>query len=189
MYDRDLEQVASELAARRRRGRDAALLSVPALAGAALSAMGSSALALALAAGGLVQILIALAAFVGRRQLIERLALDPRAYVLPEVESYGTTVARRRERLASWLTEVVTDAPRGNTLYLGDRVSDYGGELLALARDLGAPGVAVRPASAVACQRLLTHAIESPLYNPRLPADELPSTLARIRAGIDADYY
>jgi hypothetical protein len=185
MYERDLERAADYLAGRRRLARDAAFLAVAALAGAALAATLSGVLAVALAAAGGVEVLICLAAWAGRRELIARLALEPGAYVLPEVANYGASVARRRERLASWLAEIVTEPPRAHTLYLRERVSCYAGELLALARELGAPGATVRPASVVACQRLLTHAVESPLYNPRLPANELPLVLARIRAGIE----
>ena len=58
--------------------------------------------------------------------------------------------------------------------------------LRALAGDLAAPTAAIHPPSAVACRRLLTHAVESPLYNPRLPADDLALALKRIRAGIEA---
>ena len=185
MYERDLEHAADELAAKRRRVWHAALAALAALAGAGLAATLSGRFALALAAGGGVEVLVAAAAFLARRELIARLALDPRAYVLPDVESYGAAVASRRERLAAWILEIVAEAPRGNTFYVRERVSRYGGDLLALARDLGAPDASVRPASAVACHRLLTHAIDSPLYNPRLPADDLPLALARIRSGID----
>ncbi|MDQ4018334.1 MAG: hypothetical protein M3188_00685 [Actinomycetota bacterium] len=184
MYARDLEHAADYLAARRRRAREAAVLAIAALAGAASAVAFSGALAVALAAGAVVEVLIGAATWLARRELIARLALDPGAYVLREVAMYGASVTRRRERLASWIAEIVTEPPRANTLYLGERVSRYADELLALARDLGAPRVTVRPASVVACQRLLTHAVDSPLYNPRLPPDELPRTLARIRTGI-----
>jgi hypothetical protein len=56
-------------------------------------------------------------------------------------------------------------------------------ELETLARDLASPR-SIAPASAVACRRLLTHMTESPLYNPRIPLDDLHLTLRRIRAGI-----
>lgn len=186
MYERDLERAADVLARRRQLARDAAFLALAALAGAALAATLSAALAVALAAASAVEVLICVAAWVGRHELIARLALEPRAYVLPEVAGYGASVARRRERLASWLAEVVAEAPRRDTLYLRERVLRYAGELLAVARELGAPGATVRPASLVACERLLTHAIESPLYNPRVPADELVLALARIRGGIES---
>jgi len=46
--------------------------------------------------------------------------------------------------------------------------------------------VSVRRDSAAVCLHLLTHAAESPLYNPALPAEDLASTLERIRRGIGA---
>jgi hypothetical protein len=42
----------------------------------------------------------------------------------------------------------------------------------------------VQPATAVACRRLVTHPVQSPLYNPNLPEEDLAALLLRIRSGI-----
>ena len=151
--------------------------------GAAL--LGSRAVALALGAGAAVQALVCLAAVCGRRSLISKLALEPAAYALDEVERYGQRVLGQRHRLAAWLAALVNEATYPGTPYLVHRVRRHAADFESLARELGSPRARVRPTSAVACRRLLTHAVESPLYNPRIPSDDLVSALNRIRSGID----
>lgn len=145
----------------------------------------STQLAIALAAGAVVEVVVALALLDARRELIARLALNPAAYVLREVHRYGTRVAApaRRTRLAAWLFEVASEATLPGTLHLRDRVTLVATELEALAHELGS-AISVQPATVVACERLLTRPAESPLYNPRLPADDLRLALRRIRADL-----
>jgi hypothetical protein len=186
----DLDQAANDLRRRRRRAREATAL---ALVSGGLSLVAAALwpqLAVALAIGAAFETLVAGAAVVRRREQIARLAVEPAAYVLTDVERYGRRLAepRQRARLASWLAEIVAEAPHPWSLYLPDRVALCRAELAALARDLAMPALCVEPTSAAACRRLLTHAVESPLYNPRLPADDLRLTLARIRAGIERPY-
>jgi hypothetical protein len=186
MRERDLEHAADELGRRRKRALSAAVLGAVTGAGAILAFALSTPLALALAGGALVECIVALEATHGRRQLIARLALQPAAYALPEVAAYGALAAElpQRARLAAWIVDVVAEARSPHSLYLGDRVDLVARELEALAHDLGSPTRAVEPVSAVACRQLLTRMAESPLYNPRLPPEDLQLTLHRIRAGI-----
>ena len=90
-----------------------------------------------------------------------------------------------RERLAAWILEILREAASipGNR-YLTARVVRYADELAALGADLSDPHAEIRPASAVAAHLLLTQAVESPLYNPAVPADRLPAIIANIRLGI-----
>jgi hypothetical protein len=183
----DLDQAANGLRRRRRRAREATALAV-ASSGLALAAAGVwPRLALPLAVGAAFQILVAGGWVVTRRDQIARLAVEPAAYVLADVERYGRrlTQPRQRARLAAWLAEIVAEAPNPWSLYLPDRVALFRGELAALAGELAMPTLCVEPASAAACRRLLTHAVESPLYNPRVPADDLRRALELIRAGIE----
>jgi hypothetical protein len=186
VYERALEQAASELSGRRRRGLHAASLAAGAALVAGAAAFFSLPLATALGAGAVIEALIAVGAVNGRHELVARLALEPAAYALPEVAAYGARVTRapQRARLAAWLAEVAADARMPHSLYLGDRVALVEHELETLAHELISPARSVEPTSAVACRRLLTHTVESPLYNPRLPVDDLHLTLHRIRAGI-----
>jgi hypothetical protein len=42
----------------------------------------------------------------------------------------------------------------------------------------------VRRSSAATCRLLLTQGVDSPLYNPAVPADELPALIRSVRLGI-----
>ena len=73
-------------------------------------------IAMALAAGGLLEALAAVHAAYGRRQLVARLALLPAAYRLPEVAAYGSAAAQpshvtcngdTRPRTDFWITTAV----------------------------------------------------------------------------------
>lgn len=187
MHAREVEDARLDLSRRRRRTAEAAMLLAAAGVGAVVVLPFAPALALALAVGAGFEILVGAAALCGYRDRVSKLALDPAAYVLAEVERYGRRVAGQGQcaRLSAWISEILMDSHVPGNIYLADRVLRCAHELEALARDLMCPGARIEPASAVACKRLLTCAVESPLYNPRLPADELRITVHRIRAGID----
>jgi hypothetical protein len=79
----------------------------------------------ALAAGALAELALAAGALLLGRDQIARLALDPAAYSIAEVEAYGRRLMRppERARLAAWLDEIRADAHLPGGLYLADRVS------------------------------------------------------------------
>jgi hypothetical protein len=56
-------------------------------------------------------------------------------------------------------------------------------ELEALVSDLEESDLALDPACAVACTRLLSDVVQSPLLNPALPPEDLGSCVRRIRSG------
>lgn len=182
---RTIEGAAEELQRRRRRALESSALAALTAALAGVALLVSTQLAVALAAGAVVEAAIALAVLDRRRELIARLALNPAAYVLREVHRYGTRVAApaRRTRLAAWLVEIASEATVPGSIYLRDRVALVANELEALAHELRS-ALHVQPATVVACERLLTRPAESPLYNPCLPADDLKLALRRIRAGL-----
>lgn len=188
MHARDLEQVAAELRRRRRHAAEAGSLAALTGAGALIALALAPALVLPLAAGAALEAALAALALYNHRERVARLALVPSAYVLPEVARYGRPLAEpgHRARLSAWISEILAEAHLPGNLYLADRVRRFAHEFETLARDLVQPGTLMEPASAVACKRLLTHPVESPLYNPRLSADELSIALRRIRAGISA---
>ena len=189
MDARSLDDAADRIRAKRRRlveslalAGGSALLVWPALAN-------DGRLAVAWAVGATFEAVAAGWFALSRRGLIERLSLDPDAYALPEVQAYGRRLVdlRRRRVLAQGIRKMTREALRPGSLYLGDRVVRHARELETLARDLAAPGTRVHPASVARCRQLLTEAAESPLYNPRLPADDIPQILRRIRAGMERD--
>lgn len=186
MTARELEQAAADLRRRRRQRAEAGVLAAAAVALAIIAAVRWPGLVLPFAVGAALELAIAAGAVVARRERISRLALEPAAYALPEVECYGRrlTDPGQRARLSAWISEILSDAHLPGNLYLADRVVLFRRELLALARELALPSRRVQPESAAACRRLLTRAVESPLYNPRLTTEDLRLALERIRAGI-----
>ena len=184
---RALEGAARRLRDRRRWGVEAiALAGICGLLAAAAAVVSVQRLALALAAGAAVEALLGVIALAGRRELISELAVEPEAYVIPDVSRYGNRLAaqKERERLARSIRGLLTTPRSCSPLFLVDRVATNARELDALASDLLSPANRVHPISALICLRLLTRGTESPLYNPRLPAEDLGSLLRRIRAGI-----
>jgi hypothetical protein len=186
VYERAVEQTADDLGRRRRRAQQAAWLAVAALSAAGITAFFSLPIAAAFVAGALLEFVITADAVYRRRELVSHLALQPAAYALPEVAAYGekATQLAQRARLAAWLSGVVADARAPHSLCLGYRVALVADELEALARALIAPGGSMEAPSAVACRRLLTDMVDSPLYNPGLPVGDLYDAIHRIRAGI-----
>ncbi|MFL5865179.1 MAG: hypothetical protein ACJ780_31175 [Solirubrobacteraceae bacterium] len=146
----------------------------------------SSAFAVALGVGAILQFGAAVVVWLARRERIERLALDPDAYAIPAVARLGARVCalRERRRLAAFIDAVVHERGHPLELHLVIRTSRYTQLLESLARELASPAAQVEPALAVACRRLLTRPVESPLYNPNLPEEDLRALLLRIRAGI-----
>jgi hypothetical protein len=184
--DRRIEQAAEKLRNGRRRTIECAVLALATLAGAISAAPFTTRFAVIFGACAATEVLLALAALLSRRDLIGRLALEPAAYVLPEVRRYGEQSAqlKQRERLAAWLAELPALSQLPGTIYLADRIEAVAAELEWLGHELAAPSARVDAASAVACRRLLTDAVGSALYNPRVPEDDLHLALRRIRFGI-----
>lgn len=142
--------------------------------------------AVALGAGCVVLMAIAVVLWLARRERIERLALDPQAYAIPAVARFGARACalRERRRVASVIQAVVRERAHPLELHLVIRASRYAQQLETLARELASPAAQVQPPMAVACRRLITRPVESPLYNPNLPEEDLRALLLRIRAGI-----
>jgi hypothetical protein len=188
MNARELENVARFLARRRTLAREAVTAGLACAALATPIAFLTFTAAVALIVGAGVALLVGAVSLLSRRDAILRLALEPTAYSLAEVRSYGErlVVLAERQRLAGWLREIVREARVPGNWYLADRVALYAGQIESLANDLASPLAQIRPSSAAACLRLLTHASESPLYNPDVPAEELPAAIRRIRLGISA---
>ena len=67
-----------------------------------------------------------------------------------------------------------------------DRVMLAAEELEALACELEDDELALDPACAVACMRLVSDVSESPLLNPALPPELLRSRIRQIRSGFEA---
>jgi hypothetical protein len=156
---------------------------------AAVTSLVMVAIGVSLAVGATVGIVVAVGNLAAYREAVARLALDPSAYAIPEVSRYGGrfATATERARLARSLRNIVRESALPECWFLADRVRCHAQQLESLASDLARPHVSIRPASAIACRRLLTIGAESPLYNPTIPSDELDAALLRIRLGIRAE--
>jgi len=146
----------------------------------------STTLAISFGLGVLVMALLAFSDTCRRRELLARLALNPNAYVVPEVKRYGDYLVgpRGRKRLAASLDRVLSHAGTPMSYCIGERVNKFRDEIEALAASLRAPKNDIEPTSVALCWRLLTRAAESPLYNGNIPADDLGFQVQRIQAGI-----
>jgi hypothetical protein len=185
MTARELEDIQEKLSRQGRRLRVARVLSFAAAVAACAVVAFSVPFAAALVGFAVLEAGIAAIVRYTRGEGVARLALNADAYAIPEVAEYGSHCAEKqeRDRTAAWIREVVAADPYGNNFHLSDRVARSARDLERIAIEL-ASATSVRPPVAVACRRLLTHAVESPLYNPGLPADDLRNTLDRLQRGI-----
>jgi hypothetical protein len=139
------------------------------------------ALALPLLVGGLAVGALGMRALWRRWDLVERLAGEGDAYVIPEILAYASREATM-ERRHSFAALIRSRLPHPG-LVSEARVVAVADELEALASELDDSALALDPAAAVACMRLLSDVAESPLLNPALPHEELRSRVRQIRSG------
>ena len=181
MYARAVDDAAARLRTLRQEEYEALGLSALALVLAVVAAELLPALALPLFLGGLAVGALGMRALWRRWDLVERLSGDRDAYVIAEVRAYAAreAVLARRQSFAALIRSrlpqpgLVSDA----------RVVAAADELVALACELDDSTLALDPAAAVACMRLLTDLCDSPLLNPALPPEDLRSRVRQIRSG------
>jgi hypothetical protein len=113
-----------------------------------------------------------------RWDLVDRLLVDRDAYAIAEVRARGKREASMSNR--RWLSLVIRSRVElgGNPRFVANAEG-----LSALAGELVDPQLALDPACAAACSRLLTDEFGSPLINDALPAEDVRSRLSQIRAG------
>jgi hypothetical protein len=188
MTARQVDRVAERLDGIRHRRRSRLVMSLAAGAGAIAALLASPTLTLpiSLGAGVVVMLLLAFSDTCRHRELLAHLALNPTAYVVPEVQRYGDELVapRGRQRLAASLERLISHAGTPASYCIGERVHAFQKEFEALAASLRSPRSHVEPTSVALCWRLLTRAAESPLYNREIPADDLGFQVQRIQAGI-----
>jgi hypothetical protein len=110
--------------------------------------------------------------------LLDRLLGERDAYSIPEVrkraEQEAEMASRRRLSRAIRSRLELAENPR---------VVANADQFAMLAEELADPLLALDPACAVMCSRLLTDSVESPLNNPGLPAEDVRSRLTQVRCG------
>jgi hypothetical protein len=181
MYARAIDDAAVRLRDLRREEIEDLGLGALVLAAAVGATQLVPALALPLFVGGLVVGARGLRALWRRWDLVERLTDDRDAYVISEVHARASreaTLERRRSFaivIRSWL--------RSPGPELESRIAAARPELEALVAQLEDPDLALEPACAVACLRLVSDPAGSPLLNTALPPAELRSRVRQIRSG------
>jgi hypothetical protein len=133
--------------------------------------------------GGLAVAALGIRALWRRWDLVERLAGERDAYVIPEVKTYASREATM-ERRHNFAALIRNQLPQP-VLPVRVRIAAVAEELEALACELDDAALELDPASAVACMRLLSDVAESPLLNPALPPEELRSRVRQIRYGFN----
>jgi hypothetical protein len=116
-----------------------------------------------------------------RWDLLERLSGERDAHVIAEVRAFAlreATIERRRSFAALIRSRLHEAALAGET-----RVLAVAYDLEGLADELEDDDLALDPASAVACMRLLSDVARSPLINRALPTEDLRARVLQIRCG------
>ena len=139
------------------------------------------ALAVPLFLGGLAVGALGVRALWRNWDLVERLAGERDAYVISEVLAYASREATMERRHS--FAALIRGRLRQPGLAFEARIIAAAEELEALASELDDSEVALDPACAVACMRLLSDLAESPLLNPALAPEELRSRVRQIRSG------
>ena len=131
--------------------------------------------------GGLAVGVLGMRTFWQRWDIVDRLADERDAYVIPEVLSYAARDTRMERRstsaalIRSWLC---TAALAGSSPVLAKAE-----EFEALACELEDRDLELDPACAVACRRFLTDGTVSPLFDDAARREDIESWIVRIRDG------
>jgi hypothetical protein len=181
MYARAVDTAQQQLRELRQEERCNLGLAAVVLAASIAATEALPALAVPLFLGGLFVGAMGTRAMWRRWDLVEQLAGERDAYVISEVFAFASREATMERRLSfaalirGRLEEArhVTDA----------RVLCATDDLEALASELEDERLALEPASAVACMRLLSDVLRSPLLNQAVPSEDLRSRVLQIRSG------
>ena len=119
-------------------------------------------------------------------ELLEQLATDSDAYSIPAVREFGERLVRiaERRRLAALIDELIAQAGHSHALASTERVTACRADLRAVARELRDARSTPPPTIVACCRRLLLRATDSPLYNERIPIEELHAAVRHIRFGL-----
>jgi len=184
MVAREVECAAKELRAFRSEGRQQFALAAVAFGLALTASQLRPAFAVPLLFGGIGALFLGVRASARRWELIDRLALDRDAYGIPEVRERAAQAATMTSRRALASSIHILLSQPG--LAAAGRVRAVAKDLETLAAELDDDGLALDPASAVACARLLDAAAESPLRNPAAAPEDIHARIVQILTGFQA---
>ncbi len=181
MVARDVERLSAELGALRHGLWEHLGLALLAFGLAVTASQFWPAFAVPLLLGGVASLFLFLRALLRRFELIDRLVLDRDAYAIPEVRRRAEEAATMESRRS--LAVSIQCLLRQPALGVPGRVAAVARELEALAAELDDEQLALDPACAVACSRLLNDVLASPLRNPTYPREDVHSRICQILAG------
>ena len=183
MYAAAVEEARTQLRELRLSGRDNLGLAALTMSLAVAATEIRPNLALPLLVSGLFASARGIRALWSRWDLIDRLAVEPDAYLIPEILDYASreATAEKRRMLASHIRGIAPTPGHPNEARLA-AVTD---ELQSLARELETDTLELDTATTVACARFV-HDWGSPLYDERVSPDELRARIRHLRAGFGA---
>ena len=184
MYARDVEEATARLHELKLSEWENLGLAALAFGGALVATQSWRELAVPLFLGGLAVGALGLRALWRRWDVIDRLAGDRDAYVIPEVLALASREATM-ERRRSFAALIRASAPAARHPN-GGRCPAVVDELELLAQELEDEALELDLPSAVACFRLVSDVEGSPLLDPRTPVDELRVRIRHIRSGFSA---
>ena len=181
MYARAIGEASSRLRELRQEEFEDLGLALLSIALALVATQVRPVLAMPLFLGGVVVAVFGVRALWRRWDLVDQLAGERDAYLIPEVMAYAVREATidKRHTYAALIREELQQTG----LVCGDRVTPAVEELEELVRELEDERLALDPACAVACKRLLSDPSTSPLLNLAVPPEELRSRIRQIRSG------
>jgi hypothetical protein len=181
MYARAIEDSEGRLRDLRRAQWEGFGLSTFFFASALFASFFHPAFAVPLLFGGVTGTVLAARAAYRSWDLLDRLVGEPDAYAIAEVRirALEQTTLERRHSLAMSLRLILNTSGAGTNA----RVADAADDLEALARELDDDELALDPAAAVACARLLNDPMNSPLLDATAPAEDVRSRVRQIRSG------
>ena len=177
MYARAVDEASARLRELRQEEWDDLGLAALALALAVAATQVHAALAVPLFLGALAVGAFGMRALWRRWDLLERLAGERDAYVISEVLAFASREAtmERRHSFAALIRGRLRAPIEGRVIAAAE-------EFEALASELDDDELALDPAGAVACMRLLSDLAESPLLNSALPPEDLRARVRQIRS-------
>ena len=182
MYSRAVDEAAVQLRGLRRDEWSSFGLGAAAIGLALVATQVRPAFAIPLFLGGIVVAAGGVRAAWRHWDLLERLAAERDAYVIPEVFARASREATM-ERRTSYAAMIRANGSRDPRRGLGPCEAAAWNEVDELVGDLLDDRLELDPASAMLCVRLLDDLEGSPLLNPARPAEELRSRTRQIRAG------
>jgi len=183
MYARAIEESEAQLGELRRAEWEGFALGMPFLGSALAASQLHPAFALPLFFGGLAGMVLGIRAAYRRWDLLDRLVCERDAYTIPDVraEALREATPERRHDLAVSVRLMLNE--HGSRA--ADRAASVAEDFEALARELDDDELALDPAAAVACARLLRDPANSLLFDETAYADDVRSRVRQIRTGFN----